>query len=63
MFDKGKKDVQVVIPCHLVAPASLVVFIQIPTGETEAWWMDMYHEKDITTEISRTVQKFAYQKF
>jgi len=36
MFDKGKKDVQVVIPCHLVAPASLVVFIQIPTGETEA---------------------------
>jgi hypothetical protein len=35
MFDKGKKDVQVVIPCHLAAPASSVVFIQIPTVEKQ----------------------------
>jgi hypothetical protein len=35
MFDKGKKDVQVVIPCHLAAPAFWVVFIQIPTVEKQ----------------------------
>jgi hypothetical protein len=41
MFDKGKKDVQVVIPCHLAAPASWVVFIQIPTVENRSL-MDGY---------------------
>jgi hypothetical protein len=35
MFDKGKRDVQVVIPCHLAAPASWAVFIQIPTVEKQ----------------------------
>jgi phage terminase Nu1 subunit (DNA packaging protein) len=35
MFDTGKKDVQVVIPCHLAAPASWVVFIQICTVEKQ----------------------------
>lgn len=31
-------------------------------GETEAWWMDMYHEKDITTEMSRTVYRSLHIK-
>jgi hypothetical protein len=35
MFDKGKKDVQVVISCHLAAPATWVVFIQITTVEKQ----------------------------